>query len=127
MSRNTHKPTTEMRAQVEALSGYGVRQDEIALYLGIDPKTLRNYYRDQLDKGTTKANVAVARSLHKQAVDGNVAASIFWLKARAGWREKQEIELSGPDGGAVKVAFDASKLSDTALRELLNARTAEAD
>ena len=93
-----HKPTSESRAQVEALAGYGVRQDEIAMYLDIDPKTLRSHYREQLDKGVVKANVSVARSLHKQAVDGNVAAAIFWLKSRAGFREKQEFEVSGPGG-----------------------------
>ena len=96
-----HKPTAESRAQVEALAGYGVRQDEIALYLDIDPKTLRSHYREQLDKGVVKANVAVARSLHKQAVEGNVAAAIFWLKSRAGFREKQEVEVSGSVGGPV--------------------------
>ena len=93
-----HKPTSESRAQVEALAGYGVRQDEIAMYLDIDPKTLRSHYREQLDKGVVKANVSVARSLHKQAVEGNVAAAIFWLKSRAGFREKQEVEVSGPGG-----------------------------
>lgn len=93
-----HKPTAESRAQVEALSGYGVRHDEISHYLDIDPKTLRKHYREQLDKGTVKANVSVARALHKQALDGHVAAQIFWLKARAGWREKQEVELTGSNG-----------------------------
>lgn len=96
-----HKPTSESRAQVEALAGYGVRQDEIAMYLDIDPKTLRSHYREQLDKGVVKANVSVARSLHKQAVDGNVAAAIFWLKSRAGFREKQEVEVTGVAGGPV--------------------------
>lgn len=96
-----HKPTSESRAQVEALAGYGVRQDEIALYLDIDPKTLRSHYREQLDKGVVKANVSVARSLHKQAVEGNVAAAIFWLKSRAGFREKQEVEVTGVAGGPV--------------------------
>jgi len=28
----------------------------------------------------------------------NVAAAIFWMKARAGWREKQAVEVTGPDG-----------------------------
>lgn len=98
MSRAPHKPTAETMAQVEALSGYGVRHDEIAMYLDIDPKTLRKHYRAQLDKGHIKANVGVARSLHKQATEGNVAAAIFWLKSRAGWREKQEVELTGPNG-----------------------------
>jgi DNA-binding CsgD family transcriptional regulator len=74
MAAKAHKPTAESRAQVEALSGYGIRHDEIALYLEIDPKTLRKHYRDQLDKGQIKANVGVARALHKNATEGNVTA-----------------------------------------------------
>ncbi len=104
MARVPHKPTPETLAQVEALSGYGVRHDEIALYLDIDPKTLRKHYREQLDKGTIKANAGIARSLHKQATEGNVAAAIFWLKARAGWSERQKVEISGPDGGPIQTA-----------------------
>lgn len=74
MANPRHKPTESSRAQVEALSGYGIRHDEIALYLEIDPKTLRKHYREQLDKGQIKANVGVARALHKNATEGNVTA-----------------------------------------------------
>ena len=96
MSRNPHKPTPETSAQVEALSGYGITHDEIALYLGIDAKTLRKHYRDVLDKGTIKANVAVARALHKNATESNnVAAQIFWMKTRGGWKETQVVEHNG--------------------------------
>lgn len=97
VSRNPHKPTPETTAQVEALSGYGIRHDEIAIYLGIDAKTLRKHYREQLDKGVVKANVGVARALHKNATEGNVTAQIFWLKARAGWRDKPEDETRESD------------------------------
>jgi len=31
------------------------------------------------------------------------AATFFWLKCRAGWKEKQEIAHSGPDGNALKI------------------------
>jgi hypothetical protein len=98
-----HKPAPETRAQVEALSGYGIRQDEISAYLDIDAKTLRKHYRKELDHGKTKANVSVARSLHKQALEGNVAAAIFWLKAQAGWREKSELEVSMPGAPVVNL------------------------
>lgn len=123
MANPPHKPTDETRAQVLALVGYGIRQDEIARFLSVDPKTLRKHYRDELDTGVVAANEAVARSLHKQATEGNVAAAIFWMKARAGWREKQEVELTGPGGGPIQT-LDASKLSDAALKELLSARAA---
>lgn len=123
MANPPHKPTDETRAQVLALVGYGIRQDEIARFLSVDPKTLRKHYRDELDTGVVAANEAVARSLHKQATEGNVAAAIFWMKARAGWREKQEVELTGPGGGPIQT-LDTSKLSDAALKELLSARAA---
>lgn len=101
MSRTPHQVTPETAAQVEALAGYGVRQDEIAAYLGIDPKTLRKHYREQLDKGEIRANVDVARALHKQATEGNVTAAIFWLKARAGWRDRpQQVVVDVDEDGS---------------------------
>ena len=37
----------------------------------------------------------MAQSLfHIAAVDKSVAAAIFWMKARAGWREKHEVEVT---------------------------------
>ena len=40
----------------------------------------------------------MAQSLFQMATQGkNVAAAIFWMKARAGWREKQQV---GHTGGA---------------------------
>lgn len=104
MAAKAHKPSAETRAQVEALSGYGVRHDEIALYLEIDPKTLRKHYRDQLDKGQIKANVGVARALHKNATEGNVTAQIFWMKTRCGWKETAVHEHTGASGGPIETA-----------------------
>jgi hypothetical protein len=88
-------PTDEQRRTVRALSGYGVPQEGIAIHIGIDAKTLRKYFRDDLDRGSVEATAKVAQSLfHLATIDKNVAAAIFWMKARAGWREKQEIQFS---------------------------------
>ena len=77
------------------MSGFGVPQPDIAVHVGIDPKTLRKHFREELDRGSIEATAKVAQSLFNMATQGNnVAAAIFWMKARAGWREKQEIELS---------------------------------
>jgi predicted transcriptional regulator len=98
MAMPMHKPTEASRAQVEALCGYGITEDEIASYIGIDPKTLRKHYRREIDTAVVKANALVARSLHGQATSGNVSAAIFWLKVRAGWSEKSSLELTGAGG-----------------------------
>ena len=75
---------------VHAMAGYGVPQDDIALVLGITSRTMRKHFRHDLDVAMIEANARVAQCLFKQAtVPGNIAATIFWLKARAGWREKQ--------------------------------------
>ena len=40
----------------------------------------------------------MAQCLFQQATTpGSIAATIFWLKARAGWREKQQVEVTGPN------------------------------
>jgi hypothetical protein len=98
MSRKPHGPTDETKTQVKALAGFGVREDEIALYIGIDPKTLRKYYRNELDTGHIHANAAIARSLYSQATTGSTSAAIFWLKSRAGWRENIDLNLTSSDG-----------------------------
>ena len=87
---------------VESMSGFGAPQDDIACVLEIDPKTLRQAFRRELDVGMAKANAKIAQTLFQQAVGGNVAAAIYWTKARMGWREKQVVELTGEDGGPVK-------------------------
>ena len=93
------EPNDEQRRLARAMAGFGVPQDDIATHLDIDPKTLRKHFRQELDRGTTEANVKVAQSLFQMATQGkNVAAAIFWMKARAGWREKHDVEVSGKDG-----------------------------
>jgi hypothetical protein len=52
--------------------------------------TLRKYYFRELEVGHIESTAKVAQSLFKQATDPvkpNVAAGIFWMKCRAGWRE----------------------------------------
>jgi hypothetical protein len=94
------EPTEEQRRTVKALSGYGVPQDGIAIHIGVDPKTLRKHFRDELDRGSVEATAKVAQTLfHMATVEKNVPCLIFWMKARAGWREKNQVELTGPDGG----------------------------
>lgn len=97
-----HEPTDKTRAEVSALYSFGIPQDDIARYIGVDAKTLRKHYRDELDNSVTKANAAVGRFLYQNATgntlkDGAshsdcVRAAMFWAKTRMGWRETQNID-----------------------------------
>jgi len=96
MGRRAHKPDPAQRRQVEAMAAYGIPEIDIAAVLGVDPKTLRKHYREELDLGETKANAQVAGFLFNSARSGNVTAQIFWLKTRARWRETPlELRHSG--------------------------------
>ena len=96
-------PTDEQRRMVRGLSGFGVPHDDVALIVGCSPPTLRKRFRRELDLGSAEANAKVAQTLFQQATSGtNTAAMIFWMKARAGWREKQIVEMTGKDGGPMQ-------------------------
>lgn len=118
VGRPEHKPTDQDRASVKAMASYGVPEREICVVIGIDAKTLRKHYRDELDKAHIEANTKVAQSLYDQAVkSGNVSAAIWWTKARMGWKETARQELTGEDGGPVQV-IDAALLTDLTDEEL---------
>lgn len=105
MARNPHVPTPETRAQVKALASVGTQQDQIAQVIEITKNTLLKYYRKELDSAMILANASVAKSLYQQATSGNTSAAIFWLKCRAGWQDKQQIEHTGPNGGDINVTI----------------------
>ncbi|MDB5412556.1 MAG: hypothetical protein JWR10_891 [Rubritepida sp.] len=76
-------PTEEQRRIVRAMSGYGIPQEDIGTFFDIDAKTLRKQFRNEIDKGSLEATSKVAESLFRIATEGqNVAAAIFWMKAR---------------------------------------------
>jgi hypothetical protein len=98
MGRRAYQPEPSQRRQAEAMAGYGVSEKDIARVLGIDPKTLRKHYRDELDTGQIKATAKVAESLFRKATgDGpqSVTAAIFWLKTRGQWKETLVQEVKG--------------------------------
>ena len=95
---------------VQVLSGIGVPQDQIALLIGVDAKTLRKSCRDDLDRGMTEANVKVGQTLFSMATRGdNTAATIFWMKARAGWREKQEVVVTPGTDWFIRGEFEMTE------------------
>ena len=115
MGRRKHQPDLSQRRQVEALAAYGIPETDIARVIGIDAKTLRKHYRDELDLGATKANAQVAGYLFNAAKSGNVTAQIFWLKTRARWKE---VPSEHWHGGAIGT-YDVTQLADEALERII--------
>lgn len=89
---------------VQLHSTIGTPQGTIAQIIGIDDKTLRLYYREELDLATAKANATVGGALFNKAKGGDTTAMIFWMKTRAGWRETHVVDHSSSDGTMTPVS-----------------------
>lgn len=98
MSRQPHEPSKITRDTVYLHTIVGTTQANIAAILGIDEKTLRKHYRNELDLAKAKANATIGGALFNKAKSGDTTAMIFWMKTQAGWREKQEVDHSSSDG-----------------------------
>ena len=93
MPRPKLKPTEDLRRMVKTMTAMGAKQEDVAARIGVrSPKTLRKHFRDELDQGASEANMSVAQALYKKAKDGDVKAAMFWLKCRAGWRDRPEYD-----------------------------------
>ena len=100
----SYHPTAADKQTVKTMVACGIPQEDIARCLGtdgIDAKTLRKHYRDELDTSITRANSVIASRLYAAAERGEPWAVCFWLKTRARWRETSIHEHTGPDGNVM--------------------------
>ena len=102
--RPAFEPTDAERKQVEAMSGYGLPIEQIAVLVrgGIDTDTLRKHFATELVAGKAKANSGVGRTLFQKAMGGDTAAMIWWSKTQMRWAETQKHELTGADGAPLE-------------------------
>lgn len=90
-------------AKVEAFAARGLSQEQIADALGISERTLRNRkqesseFAEAIKRGQSKGIAQVANALFEKVKGGDTTAMIFFLKARAGWKEAQRLEISDDD------------------------------
>jgi hypothetical protein len=98
--RPSFEPTDSERKQVEALSGYGLPIEQIAVLVrdGIHVDTLRAHFATELVSGKAKANGQVGKTLFQKVMAGDTTAAIWWSKTQMRWAETQKHELTGADG-----------------------------
>jgi hypothetical protein len=104
--RPEFEPTDAERKQVEALSGYGLPIDQIAVLVrdGISVDTLRKHFATELVSGKAKANGQVGKTLFQKVMAGDTTAAIWWSKTQMRWAETQKHELTGADGAPLEFA-----------------------
>ena len=107
--QKAHKPTDESRRMVESTSGLGLPHESIACLVGIDDKTLRKHYRNELDMGKAKANGQIAKTLFTKATSGDTTALIWWTKTQMRWAETVKQEITGADGQDLVIKWAVGK------------------
>lgn len=119
-----HVPTEEQRKIAETHAAVGTPHWAIAAEMGISERTLDIHYRVELDRGLIRMNARVGSAIAKKALAGDGDMQKFWMARRGGpaWANKQQTELSGPDGGAIKHEvspdWNLTSLSREELKEM---------
>ena len=84
---NAHRPNDTTKRQVQGMALAGLDHDRIGRLIGISGDCLRRHYRTELEQEGLILG-EIAQNLAQRAMDGDTISSIFYLKARAGWRDQ---------------------------------------
>jgi|5B_taG_2_1085324.scaffolds.fasta_scaffold32836_2 transcriptional regulator with XRE-family HTH domain len=93
--------TKELCDKAEQYASQGLTMEQIADALGMSKSSLFEKQKDNLDlmesikRGKAKGIVTITNALFEKAKDGDNTAMIFYLKNRAGWKDKIETEHTG--------------------------------
>lgn len=121
----TYDPSSEDRAIVQALCGFGLSEDGIATYFRLDPKTLRKHFAEELHKArpTLMALANGALFYHLQKKDLNAAKYVHGCLGRKfGWRLDDEKAAPLSPMNALQRMFvdaDFSRLTDEQFETLV--------
>ncbi len=72
-----HRKTEDNSRLVYDLAKIGTSQQEISTVLGVDPKTLRAHYRNELDTAVIMANCQVGGKIFDKCLEGDTQ-SLIW-------------------------------------------------
>lgn len=97
-------PDTMLATSVATMSLAGFKIEQVCSALRISPNTLQKHYQFEFDHGRTNLMTQVVQSLAQRAIGGSDTAAIFLAKARLGWSDRQQVELTGKDGGPIEIA-----------------------
>jgi hypothetical protein len=111
-------PTDKDRKEVEALSGVGLPEEQIAILIsgGISRETLRKYFERELVSGKARANSQVAKTLWQKAMSGDTTAAIWWTKTQMKWAETQKHQISGDADNPLQINIQATEMFESILK-----------
>jgi len=116
-----YKFTQEQRDLVYKLSMWGLPQEHICTLIhdGMSVHALKQHFEVELRKGRAAAGSKITETLYNRAINGDNSCLIFWCKTQLGFRETSRFEVTGADGGAIKMEANAGELSDDQLAGII--------
>lgn len=94
-ARPVYAPSDSDRATVQNLAVLGASHERIALCIGdkgVTAKTLRKHFRRELDVSLMQVEALAASKVVAAIQAGEAWAICFFLKCKAGWREKSALD-----------------------------------
>lgn len=135
MAKKVGRPKAEIDLNMlEVLCRVQATQAEIAAELHVTVRTLQNAIkrdakvREAYENGRLRGKASLRRMLIKRANAGSDACLIFALKNICGMSDRVQSEVTGRDGGPLKVSTTANisaDVVDTFLSQLEKAKIAQ--
>lgn len=88
-------PREDLHPKIKIMSAIGIPHAQIAGVLKMSLETLHRCYKDDLDYGATEANTVVGGKIFEAAKRGESWACNLWAVKRMGWKDEQNVTLSG--------------------------------
>lgn len=99
MAKVGRKPWIPDLARVEELAAQGLTVEQVAHCLGVTATTIYDKqskfteFSETIRRGRAKGIQQVANVVFQAALKGNIQAAMFFLKARAGWRDTAPADM----------------------------------
>jgi len=91
-------PTAEQRTQIRKLVACGFTRDSIAIITEIPITTMETHFAHELTHGKLVTDARILTGIVNMAEEGDKTMSIFWARAKAGWKHAGEGQDSGAAG-----------------------------
>ena len=116
------KLTRQIRSELIGAIKAGASKEQAAAIAGVSRQAIYKAcerspaFKDEIEEAKASCDGTAVRSLFRLVLQGNVAACIWWTKARMGWRERMTVD-STPAPPASE-GLDLSRLTDEQLERL---------
>jgi len=126
-------PDPEVLKEISIMASRNLNMGQIAYALKVHYDTFNERckefpeFSESFDSGRSLGVLEISNSLYKSAKGGHFLSKKLYLEnASKEFRRRREVDLKSTDG-SMSPTIDAKKLSDGALKEIMDASTKEAD